>query len=156
MNKYLILSSGLFFLVMYGCIKEKDTEALRPVIDILSPTPCDTMYFGDTFQFNLSITAINGLGNISMDIHHNFGHHSHGSHGTCSMDAPKAAVHPWSENWIFKLPSNKTEYVLDTLLMLPAMKDATTFYDTGDYHFHIYVTDNDGYLVFTTLDVKIR
>lgn len=138
-----------------ACIEEKDTEMEQPVLELLSPAPCDTLYFGESFNYRVKITDNTGLGNISMDLHHNFGHHSHGSHESCNMDAQKDAIHPYSNNWIFSLPENRKEYILDTLIMLPEMKNDTTFYDFGDYHFHIYATDNDGYQAFTSLDVKL-
>ncbi|MBN1187134.1 MAG: DUF4625 domain-containing protein [Bacteroidales bacterium] len=145
----------LLLLAVTACIEEKNTEDEQPVVELLSPMPCDTLYFGESFHYTAKITDNTGLGNISMDMHNNFGHHSHGAHESCSMDAVKEAVNPYSANWIFSLPEDKKEYVFDTLLTLPEMKNDTTLYDFGDYHFHIYVTDNDGYQVFTTLDVKI-
>jgi hypothetical protein len=141
--------------IVWACIEKKDTEIEQPVVELFSPMPCDTLYFGESFNYTVKITDNTGLGNISMDLHNNFGHHSHGSHASCNMDAPKDAVHPYAGNWIFSLPENEKEYVLDTLLTLPDMKNDTALYDFGDYHFHIYVTDNDGYQVFTSLDVKV-
>lgn len=147
----------LIFLItaFSACIEEKDTEDEQPVVELISPIPCDTLYFGESFHYTVKITDNTGLGNISMDLHNNFGHHNHGSHASCSMDAAKDAVNPYANSWIFTLPENEKEYVFDTLLTLPGMKNDTTFYDFGDYHFHIYITDNDGYQVFTSLDVKV-
>ena len=153
MNKLIYL---IFLIVIFSaCIEEKDTEIEQPVVELLSPLPCDTLYFGESFNYTVKITDNTDLENISMDMHNNFGHHNHGAHETCNMDAPKDAVHPYANSWIFSLPEEKKEYVFDTLLSLPAMKNDTTLYDFGDYHFHIYVTDNDGYQVFTSLDVKV-
>ena len=88
---------GLF----QSCIKEKDTLAEMPTIEILSPLPCDTLYFGETFHVTAKITDNTGLGFISMDMHNNFGHHSHGNHESCNMDPAKQAVNPYSNTWIF-------------------------------------------------------
>jgi hypothetical protein len=152
--KNLIIIS-LLALLISACIEEKDTELEKPVVELLSPVPCDTLYFGETFHYTVKITDNTGLGNISMDLHNNFGHHNHGSHASCSMDAAKDAVNPYANSWIFTLPESEKEYVIDTLLTLPEKKNDTTFFDFGDYHFHIYVTDNDGYQSFTSLDTKI-
>lgn len=152
--KNLIIIS-LIALLISACIEEKDTELEKPVVELLSPVPCDTLYFGETFHYTVKITDNTGLGNISMDLHNNFGHHNHGSHASCSMDAAKDAVNPYANSWIFTLPESEKEYVIDTLLTLPEKKNDTTFFDFGDYHFHIYVTDNDGYQSFTSLDTKI-
>jgi len=155
MNKLtLIFLLAVSLITIWGCIEEKDTEIEKPVVELLSPNPCDTLYFGESFLYSVKITDNTGLGNISMDMHNNFGHHNHGAHESCNMDAQKEAVHPYSNSWIFSLPSEKKEFVFDTLICLPDMKNDTTYYDFGDYHFHIYVTDNDGYQVFTSLDVK--
>ena len=145
----------LLLFILNGCIEQKDTLTEQPKIELLSPSPCDTLYFGESFHYTARITDNTGLGNISMDVHHNFGHHNHGEHESCPMDAVKDPVDPFAESWIYSLPTEKTEYVFDTIINLPAQKNASTVYDPGDYHFHIYVTDNDGYQSFSTLDVKI-
>lgn len=153
MKKFIFLSFTVIF--FSACIKEKDTEVEQPFVELLSPLPCDTLYFGESFHFTLKITDNTGLGNISTDLHNNFGHHNHGSHASCNMDDAKDAVHPFADSWIFSLPENKLEFIFDTLLTLPEKKNDSTLYDFGDYHFHVYVTDNDGYQVFTSLDVKV-
>lgn len=157
---YVQMSKGLFSILLCcfifsACIEKKDTLAEQPKVELLLPMPCDTLIFGSSFLFTIKVTDNSGLGNVSMDLHHNFGHHNHGNHKACIMDAPKAAVHPYSNSWIFALPKNKKECVFDTLINLPYQKNDSTFYDSGDYHFHVYVTDNEGYQVFTTLDVKV-
>ena len=145
----------LFIVFAAGCIEDKDTEEEKPVIELQSPLPCDTLYFGETYHFTVKITDNTGLGNISMDMHHNFGHHNHGAHATCNMDDPKDAIHPFANSWVFSLPDEKKEHIFDTLIQLPNTKTESLLYDPGDYHFHIYVTDIDGYQVFTSLDVKV-
>jgi hypothetical protein len=146
---------AVVMLAFASCIEVRDTEKEQPKVELISPMPCDTLYFAEGFRFAVRVSDNTGLGNISMDIHNNFGQHNHGAHAACNYDAPKDAVSPFASSWIFALPSEKLEYVLDTVLVLPAIKNDTVFYDTGDYHFHIYVTDNDGYQVFTSLDVKV-
>lgn len=142
-------------MLSYGSTEKEDTEENLPVVEILSPLPCDTLYFGETFLYQVHISDPAGLGNISMDIHYNFGHHSHGDHQTCDMDPKKDAVDPYSDDWIFSLPNDETDFLFDTLLSVPLQINDTTLYDTGDYHFHIYISDNDGYQVFNTMDVKV-
>lgn len=150
-----IIYIALIAILFASCIEETDTETEQPTIELLSPLPCDTLRFGSTFNYRVKITDNTGLGNISMDLHHNFGHHSHGTHESCSMYPVKEPVNPYSNGWEFGLPAEQKEYIFDTLITLPAMKNDSTLFDIGDYHFHIYVTDNDGYLTFTTLDMKI-
>jgi len=155
--KSILFYTGILILAiaMSSCVEEKDTEKEKPILELISPNPCDTLYFGEAFHFRVNINDNTGLGNISMDMHNNFGHHSHGLHESCNIDPPKDAVIPFSDSWIFSLPPAQKKYLFDTLLSLPDMKNDSTEYDTGDYHFHIYITDNDGYLSFTSLDVKV-
>lgn len=136
---------------MQSCIKEKDTLIEKPIVEVISPLPCDTLYFGEEFWFELKLKDNSGLGNVKMDVHNNFGHHRHGEHEACNMDEIKDAITPYFSEWILGLPSEKLEYILDTLLQIPDTLD----FDTGDYHFHMYVTDDEGYQSFTTMDVKI-
>lgn len=151
-----ILKYLLFFTILLACIEEKDTDIEQPSAKIISPSPCDTIYFGQSFQFKINLSDNTGLGNISMDLHHNFEHHNHGAHESCNMDDPKKAINPYYNNWIFSLPETSKSFTLDTLLSLPSMKNDSVHYDTGDYHFHFYITDNEGYQTFTTLDMKIK
>lgn len=95
-----------------SCIKEVDTEKEQPKIELLGPLPCDTLYFGEKFKYKVKLTDNTGLGNISMDLHNNFGHHDHGSHASCNFDPVKAAVNPYSESWIFTLPTEKKSTLL--------------------------------------------
>lgn len=150
---YLFSFVLLMVFTISSCIEEKDTDIEKPRVILLSPMPCDTIYFGQDFNFSMRITDNTGLGKISMDLHNNFGHHNHGDHETCNMDEAKEAINPYSNNWIFSLPEGKKDHVYDTLLTLPQNFNDTII-DTGDYHFHIYVTDNEGYQTFTSLDVK--
>lgn len=154
MKKSTALLLSICFIAL-SCIEKKDTENEKPAIKILSPMPCDTLYYGELIRFRATISDSSGLGNISMDLHNNFGHHSHGVHESCTMDDPKDAINPFANAWIFSLPKDKKSFIFDTTIALPKKKNDSIFYDTGDYHFHIYITDNDGYQSFTSLDVKI-
>lgn len=140
---------------LQSCIKEKNTLIEMPQIQIVSPLPCDTIYYDKEFRFRAIITDNIGLGFISMDIHNNFGHHSHGNHETCNIDVTKSPQIPYINNWIFELPRTKTEYILDTILMIKNNTIDDTKFDVGDYHFHVYVTDNEGYQIFTSFDCKL-
>jgi hypothetical protein len=144
----------LFMLVLLlfscaACIK-KDNKEDKPVIQLLSPLPCDTLYFGEPFMFQIKVSDKDGLGNLKMDIHNNFGQHQHGDHAPCNMDSAKIPVKPYFEEWIFALPDKEKEYVFETNITFPDEN-----FDKGDYHFHIYVTDNVGYQSFITLSVKV-
>ncbi|NBC84133.1 MAG: DUF4625 domain-containing protein [Bacteroidetes bacterium] len=155
MKMIIIFITGLIALMVTGCIEKADSDESKPDIQILSPQPCDTLYFGETFNYQVLIGDESGLGNMVIDIHHNFGHHSHGDHETCNMDPKKDEKDPFTNSWDFALPDDSIQFRLDTLLSFPLQLNDTTLYDTGDYHFHIYVSNNNGYQAFTSLDVKV-
>lgn len=157
MNRLSIIIPVLTALLLVGCAEEKDTEELQPLVEVLLPLPCDTIYFDVPFTFMLEIKdpSKSGLGNLSFDAHNNFNHHSHGSHISCPMDDKRDAVNPWENVWINSLPDDKNEYIFETEITIPLMDENNNNYDPGDYHFHIYVTNNEGYQTFTTLDFKL-
>ena len=144
-------------IVVASCVKDDDREILPPEIEIISPWFCDTIYFDEPVMYRFKITDESnvGLGNFSMDIHNNFNHHSHGSHESCTMDPVRTAVHPYENVWIVNLPDDQSEYLLEMEITMPLMKDDQHEHDQGDYHFHIYITNSEGYQTFTSLDVKL-
>jgi len=148
MNMRFALLALACLTLVSSCIK-KDNED-KPVITLLSPAPCDTLYFGEAFNFSIKVSDADGLGNVKMDLHNNFGHHQHGDHQPCELDAAKTPVKPYFNEWIYSMPENKKEHTHEAQIILTADN-----YDTGDYHFHIYATDNIGYQSFTTLSVKV-
>ena len=158
MKKLLPFFQIMFLLVFTSCIEKQDTVTEQPQFELLLPQPCDTLFFGEKIHFKVDFTDNTGLGSLYTDLHNNFGHHSHGEHESCTMDPVKDPVNPYYNDWIFSLPSDSTKYTLDTVVDLESMLINgvdTLDWDEGDYHFHIYITDKDGYQVFTALDVKI-
>lgn len=156
-NIRFIIAALLLFVIVSSCVKDDDKEVLPPEVEILAPWFCDTIYFGEPVVYRFKITDPSnvGLGNFSMDIHNNFNHHSHGAHESCQMDPKKDPVHPFEEVWIVKLPEDKSEYLLEMEITMPLMKDDEHEHDQGDYHFHIYITNAEGYQTFTSLDIKL-
>ncbi len=154
-SSIILLTILMFFL--HACVKESDEKEAFPEVTILSPLPCDTIYFSEAVTYKIKFTdkSGSGLGNLAMDIHNNFNQHSHGSHQTCDMDPVKEPVTPYENAWVFNLPSDKSEYIFETVIEIPAKNNDNNSHDYGDYHYHIYVTNNDGYQSFTTLDIKL-
>jgi len=144
----------LWLLVLSSCVKNTGSEE-GPDISILNPKPCDTIYFDQTFVFRMTLDGDYLLGNVSMDIHHNFGQHSHGNHISCVYDIPKSAIRPFARDWVFSLPQNEKKAIFEHSFLFPKLDEGGTPFDAGDYHFHIYVTNQEGYLTFTTLDIKL-
>ncbi len=154
MNKFLSVFVLIAMLICYGCVKESG-DGEGPRVTVVSPLPCDTITFGEPFVFEMQIEGESKLGNLSIDIHHNFGQHSHGGHVSCEFDDKKDAQFPFFEEWLFALSEDKTSIEFKQEFLFDDANEDGNPFDTGDYHFHIYVTNQDGYLTFTTLDVKL-
>lgn len=157
---YLMTVSIIFALTfLAGCAKEEDTEELQPEIEIISPVVFDTLYFDEPYiyRFKLTNPSGDGLGNLSMDVHHNFNHHAHGDYLPCNMDPKKEPYHPYENVWIFSLPDDQSEYIFETTITIPSKVEGkeNAYHDYGDYHYHIYVTNKKGYQTFTALDFKL-
>ncbi len=150
----LLLAAPMLF---WACAEDEDTMEMQPIVELLAPEFCDTIWFDEPFTFRIRVTdpGKKGLGSLSFDTHHNFNHHSHGAHETCHMDPEKEAVHPFEEVWIYNLPDDETEFVFEKEITIPSSNGEGNYHDYGDYHFHIYVTNLEGYQTFTTLDYKL-
>ena len=143
-------------LVVSACIEQDESGADKPQLEIISPQGCDTIYFGYEFAIQIKIVDNSGLGNISLDVYNNFGHHNHGAHETCAFDPPKDPVNPYFGNWMYELPDDETEMVYTVNIKVPVNDSENNPFDIGDYHFHIYVTDADANQSFTSFDVKFH
>lgn len=157
MNRIILILIASFALLATSCVKEDEGKESYPQVEIVFPAPCEIIYFDEviTYKFRITDEGNSGLGNFAMDIHNNFNHHTHGSHVSCDMDPKKEPENPFENAWVFSLPSEDTEYLLETEIKIPRKDSDGNEYDYGDYHFHIYVTNNDGYQSFTTLDIKL-
>ncbi len=161
-RKFLKMKSLLiiaFLLLFNSCAKDEDEKNLQPTIEIITPLMCDVLYFDEeyTYKFKLTDPNGNGLGNFSMDIHHNFNHHVHGDHLPCEMDPKKDQVNPFEKVWVVPLPDDEIEYILEMKITVPSEVEGKEgkIHDYGDYHFHIYTTNIDGYQAFTALEFKL-
>ncbi|MBN2764963.1 MAG: DUF4625 domain-containing protein [Paludibacteraceae bacterium] len=130
----------------------KDEEP--PVINISGsdafPKNCVTVYRGESFYFKIELTDNIELGSFSVEMHHNFDHHTHSTSPTqCEMGAVKNALNPLLYIKEFPIPEKLKEYWATGTIFVPANMD------TGDYHFMIRVTDASGWQTFEGISVKI-
>lgn len=130
---------------------EIDTE--YPVIDITQnafPIQCSTIERGQTITFKASFSDNVELGSYSLDIHHNFDHHTHSTEVTsCEMEAVKKPVKPMLFINNYTIPSGVKNYEATTQITIPADVDP------GDYHFMIRLTDKEGWQTLKGLSIKI-
>jgi hypothetical protein len=145
-----ILAITLSFFACDDTIKDEEL----PVIDMSSetafPQNCVTVYRGESFTFNARFTDNIELGSYSIEMHHNFDHHTHStSSEECEMEAVKAAIKPLLFIDEYNIPSGKTEYSASIEINVP------TDVDTGDYHFMVRLTDKSGWQTFKGISVKV-
>ena len=131
---------------------EIDTE--YPVIDITGsnafPIQCSTIERGQTITFKATFNDNVSLGSYSLDIHHNFDHHTHSTEVTnCEMEAVKKPVKPMLFINNYTIPNGLKSYEATTQITIPADVDP------GDYHFMIRLTDKEGWQTLKGLSIKI-
>ena len=131
---------------------EIDTE--YPVIDITGanafPIQCSTIERGQTITFKAVFNDNAALGSYSLDIHHNFDHHSHSTEvTTCESDAIKKPVKPMLFINNYTIPDGVKTYEASAQITIP--EDV----DPGDYHFMIRLTDKEGWQTLKGLSIKI-
>lgn len=152
--------TGFFLLLFLGACSEKqniDTE--KPLIDTefidAFPSYCDTIYFGESFNFKAYFTDNFELGAYSINIHHNFDHHSHGHKiEVCSLALKKTPVNPLVFLVDYAIPESLKEYEVNQSIPIPA-SNAFGLFEEGDYHFQIFLTDKEGWSTPLGLSIKL-
>ncbi|MBW8684641.1 DUF4625 domain-containing protein [Chitinophaga rhizophila] len=143
--------------IVSGCKKDEkdevDTE--YPVIDITAstafPKQCEEIRRGEKFVFRAHFSDNVALGSSSIDIHHNFDHHTHSTEvESCNMDQKKTPVTPFLLIKQFPIPAGQKTYDIQQEISVPADVDP------GDYHFMIRLTDKEGWQTIKGLSIKIK
>ncbi len=157
--KYTYVSLMLLAVLLTQCTSDDTTDSQKPVIDLsyagTFPNQCDTIYFDTPFVVRYYVTDNVALGNISLDIHHNFDHHSHSTEvEACSLAEAKQAVNPYIFIHDYPLPANQTGYIFEQTLTIP-QQTSKGLADEGDYHLLIQVTDQTGWSTPKGLGIKL-
>lgn len=143
-------------LLISSCKKEtEEIDTTYPVIDVIAssafPKQCSVIKRGEKFVFKAAFSDNAELGSSSIDIHHNFDHHSHSTEvSDCSMEAVKAPVKPFLLIKTFAIPSGQKAYNINEEITVPADVDP------GDYHFLIRLTDKAGWQSIKGISIKIQ
>lgn len=143
---------------VFSCSKnEIDTE--KPVIgtDIPGAFPlnCDTLYFGEAITVIYLLSDNEELGSMSIEIHHNFDHHSHSTEvGQCNLDPRKDPANPYLFIQDYSLDPGIKEIKTALDIMIPD-SNASGIFDEGDYHFTIRLTDREGWSTFKGFSIKM-
>ncbi|SIS46967.1 protein of unknown function [Zobellia uliginosa] len=131
---------------------DKDQE--KPTISVNYtagfPQGCAMLTKGETYNFRAMVTDNQALAAYSIDIHHNFDHHTHDDQvAECDLGAIKSPVNPliFIEN--YTVDEGLTSYEFNIPVTIPDDIDA------GDYHCSYSVTDKTGWQSRTSIDIKI-
>ncbi len=154
----LIFISVSLILFLNSCGKE-EIDNKKPEIDLniqeAFPVNCDTLYFGETFTFKSLFTDNVELGSYSIDIHHNFDHHSHSTEVTeCTLGPKKDPVNPLTFIQDYQIPQGLKNYETNHEINILSGNNISEF-DEGDYHFFINLTDKEGWSAQKGLSIKI-
>lgn len=157
-----IILPVLLLLLLNYCKKDEEVDDEKPVINLsiygAFPVNCDTLYFGESFEFKALFSDNAELGSnsaFSIDIHNNFDHHSHSTAvSECELDPIKDPVNPYLFIDSFDIPAGQKEYEANFSISIPS-GDGNRDYDEGDYHFFISLTDKEGWSTQKGLSVKM-
>lgn len=153
--KVMAFVAGLIVLLNSCKKEEQEIDTIYPVIDIAAqdafPKQCSVLKKGNKFVFVATLSDNRELGSVSVDIHHNFDHHTHSTEVLdCSLEAIKTPVKPFLLIKDFPIPTGQKTFRVAQEISIPADVDA------GDYHFLIRLTDKEGWQTIKGLSIKIN
>ncbi|MBD1420968.1 DUF4625 domain-containing protein [Sphingobacterium chuzhouense] len=156
-NRFPISIFLLLALFISGCEKGKEDiiDDVPPEIHIdfgeAFPIQCSTLKKGEKFAFRARFSDNTELGTYSLDIHHNFDHHSHTTEfEECNLQPKKDPLKPFLFIRSYDIPKGQKSYEAVQEIEIPSDIDA------GDYHFMIMVTDATGWSKMIGLSIKIE
>lgn len=157
MKKLSIAGLLLLTVISNSCKKEKSgpIDTSYPEINVESqdafPKQCSIVKRGEIFVFRAILTDNAELGSVSVDIHHNFDHHSHSTEvNDCGMDPVKPAMKPFLFIRSYPIPAGQKSFQTNAEISVPGD------IDPGDYHFMIRVTDKEGWQTIKGLSIKVQ
>ncbi|MAX82334.1 MAG: hypothetical protein CL843_19420 [Crocinitomicaceae bacterium] len=155
-----LFSFAFLILLLNSCEKDDDEiDQEKPKINLeidgAFPVNCDTLYFGETFTFKVLFSDNAELGSYSIDVHHNFDHHTHTTEvNECDLEEIKDPVNPYVSIVDYDIPEGKTSYETSLEITIPS-GDENGEFDRGDYHFFISLTDKEGWSTQKGLSIKM-
>lgn len=131
-------------------VKDQDKPEINIAYEGGFPEPCMALVKGETYTFRAKVTDNQALAAYSLDIHHNFDHHTHDDQqGDCELDVVKQPINPWVFMENYAIEGDVSSYEIMIELTIP--QDI----DPGDYHCSYSVTDQTGWQSRTSVDIKI-
>ncbi len=146
------------FVLFFSCEKKEEIDTEKPEIDLdiqdAFPIQCDTLYFGESFILKVRFTDNVELGSYNIDIHHNFDHHSHSyTIEECNLAPIKEPGNPFVFIEDYPVPDGESDYTTNLSIKIPTQNNEGQF-DEGDYHFHINLSDKEGWSIPFGMSIK--
>ena len=145
-----------FLTLLISCTSDDsmDKDEEKPTISVNYdngfPQGCAQLTKGQTYSFRAMVKDNKKLASYSLDIHHNFDHHTHDDQVTeCILGDIKSPVNPYLFMENYSIESELTSYEINISLTIP------DDIDIGDYHCAYSVTDETGWQSRTSIDIKI-
>lgn len=152
--KYFYLLSIIILTTACSSDDSVEIDVEKPTITVNYtsgfPQGCTLLTRGETYNFRAMVTDNEALAAYSIDIHHNFDHHTHDDQVTeCNLGATHKPVNPliFVEN--YTITGSLIKYEINIPITIP------NDIDTGDYHCALSVTDVTGWQSRTSIDIKI-
>ncbi|MDF0717607.1 DUF4625 domain-containing protein [Muricauda sp. 334s03] len=152
--KHTFIIFSILFLTSCSSSDDTDIDEEKPTISVDYaggfPQACEVLERGQTYTFRAQVADNLELAAYSLNIHHNFDHHTHDDQGAqCELEEVKAAVNPMNYIENFDIEGGATSYEINISVTIP--EDI----DPGDYHCAYSVTDVTGWQSRTSVDIKI-
>ncbi len=141
--------------VLSGCQinsdeKDMDPPQIHTDFEEAFPVQCSVVERGEEFVFKARLTDNMELGSFSLDIHHNFDHHTHSTEvNDCEMDPVKTPENPFLLIESYSIPEGMSDY--EAMVEISVPQDV----DPGDYHLMIKVTDREGWQAIKGISIQI-
>jgi len=147
---FLVGCMAILFVACTDTVKDEKVPVIDMTVAGAFPQNCVVVYRGEPFVFKAHFRDNMELGSYSIEMHHNFDHHTHSTSGiSCDMEPIKKAVNPLLFINEYSIPAGNTDYTATFQIDVPATVD------TGDYHFMLRLTDKSGWQTFEGISMKI-
>ena len=152
-NQWSRLLLGFFALALVSCT-ETEIDEEKPTITVNYaggfPQTCESLNRGQSYTIKAKVTDNLELASYSIEMHHNFDHHTHDDQeGACQLEPVTTAVNPFIFSTSSSVPKGQTNFEIEAVVTIPLA------IDTGDYHLALSVTDVTGWQARTAVDIKI-
>ncbi len=142
-------------LLFNSCSKNNDdvVDTEKPTVSVNYdngfPQACSLLQRRHTYTIRARASDNVGLAAYSIDIHNNFDHHTHDNQeAECELAPIKDAVNPFLFMKNYSMENGLSQEIQQEITIPENI-------DTGDYHFHLSVTDVTGWQSSAYVDVKI-